>query len=215
MTRKCPSIFFGQLTQLVECHPYKVKVTGSSPVLPTKILGAFSSQQKSEMTHLKMKPLQWKMETQIRPIYLVASGTGLRGIFWQKQSIPLAKSLTGSSLQMKILGQAVCELEEYFSGQRKNFDLPLELTGTPFQKKVWAQLCKIPYGKTCAYKDIASRIKNAKAMRAVGTANGKNPFCIVIPCHRVIAADGSLGGYTGGLALKGQLLALEQGSARE
>lgn len=159
-----------------------------------------------------MKQLQWKMDTPIQPIYLVASRTGLQGIFWQKQAIPLAKSLSGSATEIKILKQAVCELGDYFSGKRKKFDLPLEMTGTPFQKQVWTQLSQIPYGKTCSYKDIACQIKNAKAMRAVGTANGKNPFCIVIPCHRVIAADGSIGGYTGGLEIKMKLLALEQRS---
>ena len=81
--------------------------------------------------------------------------------------------------------------------------------GTDFQKQVWNQLCKIPYGNTVAYKEIAEKIKNKKAVRAVGTANGKNPICIMIPCHRVISADGSLGGYSWGLSIKTKLLALE------
>jgi methylated-DNA-[protein]-cysteine S-methyltransferase len=157
-----------------------------------------------------MTPLQWQMDSQIRPIYLVASATGLQGIFWHKQNVPMAKSLKGATPEVKILKQAVCELEEYFLGKRTQFNLPLEMSGTKFQKQVWTQLSKIPYGKTCSYKDVASRIKNPKAMRAVGTANGKNPFCIVIPCHRVIAADGSIGGYTGGLDIKVKLLTLEQ-----
>ena len=103
------------------------------------------------------------------------------------------------------------ELKEYFSGKRKKFSVPLNAQGTAFQKSVWNQLSKIPYGKTVSYRDIAIKIKNKKAVRAVGTANGKNPFCIIIPCHRVIAADGSLGGYSGGIQFKKKLLALETG----
>ena len=83
------------------------------------------------------------------------------------------------------------------------------MAGTAFQKKVWQELYKIPFGKTAAYKDIAKGIKNAKAVRAVGSANGKNPICVIIPCHRVIAADGSIGGYSGGSDIKKKLLKLE------
>lgn len=157
-----------------------------------------------------MTQLQWQMKTPIRPIYLVASSTGLQGIHWEKQCLAMAKSLNGGAPEIKILKKAVCELQEYFAGKRTQFNLPLQMNGTNFQKQVWTQLSKIPFGKTCSYKDIASRIKNHKAVRAVGSANGKNPFCIVIPCHRVIAADGSLGGYTGGLDIKVKLLAIEQ-----
>lgn len=153
--------------------------------------------------------LQWLMKSKIGPLYLVASEKGLQGVHWKKQSAPMMKSLNGSSLQIKSLAQAVEQLEEYFSGKRKKFDLPLHFQGTEFQKKVWKQLSKIPYGKTYSYRDIARKIKNEKAVRAVGTANGKNPFCIIVPCHRVIAADGTLGGYTGGLKLKTRLLGLE------
>jgi methylated-DNA-[protein]-cysteine S-methyltransferase len=107
------------------------------------------------------------------------------------------------------LVQAEAELEEYFAGRRRKFDVPLDLVGTDFQKQVWHQLLKIPYGRTCSYADIAREIENPKAVRAVGAANGRNPICVIVPCHRVIAADGSLGGYTGGLDKKRQLLTLE------
>lgn len=98
------------------------------------------------------------------------------------------------------------QLYEYFVGDRQEFDLELLFEGTNFQKKVWKQLMKIPYGKTVSYKDIALVIKNEKAVRAVGSANGRNPISIIIPCHRVIAHDGTMGGYGGGLWRKEWLL---------
>ncbi len=98
------------------------------------------------------------------------------------------------------------QLQEYFAGKRKKFELPLELEGTEFQKKVWKALMKIPYGKTASYGEIAGKINNKKAVRAVGGANNKNKIAIVIPCHRVIGADGSLTGYAGGLNIKQWLL---------
>jgi len=153
--------------------------------------------------------LQWLMKSKIGPLYLVASSKGLQGVHWKKQPAPMAKSLKGNTPEIKTLALAVEQLDEYFSGARKKFDLSLDAQGTDFQKSVWKQLSKIPYGKTYSYQDIARKIKNPKAVRAVGTANGKNPFCIIVPCHRVIAADGTLGGYNGGLKLKTQLLDLE------
>lgn len=108
------------------------------------------------------------------------------------------------------LTKAARQLAEYFEGKRKEFDLPLAPQGTPFQLKVWRALCSIPYGKTASYADIAAKIKNPKACRAVGMANNKNPLSIFIPCHRVVGANGSLTGYGGGLPLKKKLLDLEQ-----
>ena len=108
------------------------------------------------------------------------------------------------------LKNAVEQLDQYFGGERKEFSLQLLISGTAFQKKVWKALQNIPYGQTASYKDIAEAIGNKKAMRAVGNANGKNHFPVVIPCHRVIAANKSLGGYSAGLWRKEYLLALEQ-----
>jgi methylated-DNA-[protein]-cysteine S-methyltransferase len=102
------------------------------------------------------------------------------------------------------------QLQEYFKGKRQQFELPLQVYGTPFQVKVWNQLAKIPYGKTVSYKQIAQKIKQPAATRAVGNANGRNPVPIVIPCHRVIATDGKLGGYSAGLEIKQRLLDLER-----
>lgn len=153
--------------------------------------------------------LQFAMESEIGTIFLVASAKGLRGVHLSKQSIPMVHRLAGEEPELKILQQASKQLTEYFRGKRKSFNVPFDVLGTPFQKKVWNALSTIPYGKTASYKDIAEKIRNKKAFRAVGTANGKNPLCIIVPCHRVIAADGTLGGYSGGLSIKKKLLALE------
>ncbi|MFC3193270.1 methylated-DNA--[protein]-cysteine S-methyltransferase [Marinicella sediminis] len=124
-----------------------------------------------------------------------------------------------SSLYFKPPEQADCpnehtsmcaqQLDAYFQGQQTSFDVPLDVNGTAFQKQVWQALQDIPYGQVASYRDIAIAIGNPKAMRAVGAANGKNPVSIVVPCHRVIGADGSLTGYAGGLSRKQHLLQLE------
>ena len=105
---------------------------------------------------------------------------------------------------------AFFQLEEYLGGERQNFDLPLNPKGTSFQQKVWSCLYKIPYGETRSYRDIAIQTGNENAVRAVGTANNKNPIPIFIPCHRVIGSDGKLVGYAGGLELKQKLLDIEK-----
>ncbi|WP_233267382.1 methylated-DNA--[protein]-cysteine S-methyltransferase [Paraglaciecola sp. L3A3] len=105
---------------------------------------------------------------------------------------------------------ALTQLAEYFAGQRAKFDLSLDTNGTLFQQKVWQQLLTIPIGETCSYADIANKINNPKAVRAVGAANGKNPIAIIVPCHRVIGSNGSLTGYAWGTQIKADLLTLEQ-----
>lgn len=101
------------------------------------------------------------------------------------------------------------QLEEYLKGERKKFSIPLDIKGTEFQKKVWNELSRISFGKTVSYKEIAKNIGNSKAMRAVGKVTGQNPVCILIPCHRVINANGKPGGYSGGVKLKEKFLELE------
>ena len=108
-----------------------------------------------------------------------------------------------------ILLQTKAQLNKYFKGELKDFSIPLKLTGTDFQKKVWQALLQIPYGKTISYKQESINIGNEKAFRAVANANGKNPISIIIPCHRVINSNGKLGGYTGGIKKKVFLLGLE------
>ncbi|AGF54449.1 methylated-DNA--[protein]-cysteine S-methyltransferase [Clostridium saccharoperbutylacetonicum] len=118
--------------------------------------------------------------------------------------------IEGSKTELLI--EIVKQLDEYFDGTRKVFDLPIEPEGTEFQKKVWKALIEIPYGETKSYGEIAKIIGNDKAARAVGMANNKNPIAIIIPCHRVIGANGNLVGYAGGLELKEKLLELEKRS---
>jgi AraC family transcriptional regulator of adaptative response/methylated-DNA-[protein]-cysteine methyltransferase len=119
-----------------------------------------------------------------------------------------ASLVPGTNRWLTLLKQ---QLDEYFAGMRRGFDLPLEFPGTPFQQQVWSALLEIPYGSTCSYKDIARKVGRPDATRAVGTANGMNRIAIVIPCHRVVNANGDLGGYGGGLWRKRLLLDLEQG----
>jgi methylated-DNA-[protein]-cysteine S-methyltransferase len=109
-----------------------------------------------------------------------------------------------------LIREAAAQLTEYFNGARQDFDLPLLLEGTEFQRAVWDILRTIPYGKTSAYRDIAIRMGKPKAYRAVGLANNRNPIAIIVPCHRVIGRDGSLTGYAGGLPVKQYLLDLEK-----
>jgi methylated-DNA-[protein]-cysteine S-methyltransferase len=110
--------------------------------------------------------------------------------------------------------ETICQLQAYFRGELKDFSLPLALDGTPFQLSVWKNLLAIPYGKTISYGQLADRIRQPKAVRAVGLANGQNPIPIVIPCHRVIGSNGKLTGYGGGLPVKEKLLALESRQMR-
>ena len=113
-------------------------------------------------------------------------------------------------IRSELSDKTVLQLEEYFDGRRKEFDIPIKLRGTEFQKKVWNELLKIPYGATVSYKDIAIKIGNPKACRAVGMANHNNPILIIVPCHRVINENNKLGGYALGLDLKRKLLELEK-----
>ena len=125
------------------------------------------------------------------------------------QFVPVSQLNAGKPEQQLLL-TSITQMQQYLQGSRLSFDLPLDITlGTPFQQKVWQALQDIPYGETISYATLAKRVDNPKGFRAVANANGKNPFSVSIPCHRVIASDGKLGGYTGGLDKKEYLLALE------
>lgn len=152
--------------------------------------------------------LQKKIQTPIGPLFFLFHPEHILGIFWEAQKLPQVQ--VEEHLFSKIIEQTESQLKEYFHGKRKSFDLSLNLQGTEFQKKVWKAVASIPYGKTLSYKELAEKIQNPKAVRAVGTANAKNPFCILIPCHRVIAHNGDLGGYSGGLMIKQKLLEIEK-----
>ncbi len=150
------------------------------------------------------------ISTPVGNLHLVADSNSLYAVTFDKNWKEFKKMFDSlEEGENFILKQAKRQLAEYFKGKRSKFDLPIALTGTPFQKKVWASLEKIPYGKTRSYKEQATLIRSPKAVRAVGSANGKNPLCIVLPCHRVIGSNGSLTGYGGGLANKKILLELE------
>jgi methylated-DNA-[protein]-cysteine S-methyltransferase len=136
---------------------------------------------------------------------LVASGRGLCEVLWGSAG---RKPQTGNA----VLQTAATQLEEYFAGTRRVFDLQLDLLGTPFQVRTWSALAEIPYGTTVSYGEQARRLGVPRAARAVGAANGSNPLPIVLPCHRVIGANGALTGYGGGLDMKRWLLAHERGS---
>lgn len=133
-----------------------------------------------------------------------ASGRGLAG--WLHRRAPDARCEEGDEPNRA----AATQILEYLDGKRTEFDLPLDLRGTPFQHSVWEKLLEIPYGETRSYQEIARAVRRPRALRAVGNANGANPVSLVVPCHRVVASGGKLGGYAGGLSLKARLLAMER-----
>ena len=151
-------------------------------------------------------------------LLIIGNQTGLHSVSFIRKDEHLkyerSKEITVDDLRLKraagSLDKALKQIDEYFRGERKDFKLSLSPVGTVFQQKVWKELQKIPYGQTIDYKTLATRIGNPNASRAVGMANSKNPIGIVIPCHRVIGANGKLTGYAGGLDNKQLLLELEQ-----
>ena len=128
------------------------------------------------------------------------------------ESIELVDKIDSNNERSMLSDKIFDQIDKYLKGEVKKFDIydKLEITGTDFQKSIWQELINIPYGETRTYKDIAQKINNPKALRAVGTAIGKNPFFIIIPCHRVIRSDGKMGGFAYGLDVKEKLLELEK-----
>jgi len=149
------------------------------------------------------------MESPIGKLLIAGDDDAVRRIAFPKDGTPWKPEAGWTESGNGALAEAVRQLREYFAGRRTEFDLPLAPEGTGFQEKVWRKLQEIPYGKTISYGELARRVGNPKASRAVGSANGKNQIPIVIPCHRVIASDGGLGGFGGGLTVKAKLLDLE------
>lgn len=149
------------------------------------------------------------MESPVGPLRLVAGDRGLRAILWGAEDVERIASVDESELvdgSTPVLDEAVRQLEEYFAGTRRDFDLPLDPAGTPFQQSAWMVLRTIPYGQTISYGQQASRLGDPNKARAVGAANGKNPLSIVVPCHRVIGSGGQLTGFAAGLDVKSWLL---------
>jgi methylated-DNA-[protein]-cysteine S-methyltransferase len=154
-----------------------------------------------------------RFESPVGPLLLAGSKNGLQLVSFGAGN-RTSRVDPEWRLDNSVFAEVVDQLQSYFAGKRKNFDLALVLEGTDFQKRVWAALRKIPYGGTISYKELAEIIGSPKAVRAVGAANGANPIPIIIPCHRVIGNDGSLTGFGGGLQLKKQLLELESRQPR-
>jgi len=165
--------------------------------------------------------LQKKLyQSPIGPLTIIANDKAVTGVhfgdlteisFLQKvvcNNVYQTENSCDEAIQ-SLLSETIHQLTQYFAGQRKEFDLPLEPNGTDFQKRVWANLLKIPYGETRSYRQIAEMSNCPKGFRAVGLANNRNPIVIIIPCHRVIGSDGSLTGFGGGMGSKEFLLGLE------
>ena len=154
------------------------------------------------------------MDSAVGRLKLVAKGSKLCAILWESEGPDRVRLGPMHEAQNSaILEEAQRQLHEYFARKRNVFELEVDFVGTDFQTKVWQALLTIPYGKTRSYGQIATQIGHAKAVRAVGAANGRNPISIITPCHRVIGASGDLTGFAGGLAAKKWLLALESGPA--
>src|SRR5262245_47640480 len=151
-----------------------------------------------------------RMDSPVGQLKLVADESSLIAVLWPNDK-PLRINLDEmwEDPHHPVLGEAERQLTEYFKGERTTFELPIRLCGTAFQKQVWQELRRIPYGHTRSYGQLAIAIGNGLASRAVGLANSKNPLSIIVPCHRVIGTSGKLTGFAGGLETKARLLALE------
>ena len=161
------------------------------------------------MTQRPMKVLTTFVDSPVGQLFLAADDEGLRAIEFRDNRHPVKRDGDWCEGDNAVLRKAAKQLGEYFAGKRRDFDLPLSPHGTDFQRGVWQTLATIPYGETISYAQLAQRVGKPSASRAVGAANGRNPLPIVLPCHRVIGADGSLTGFGGGLPTKQYLLKLE------
>lgn len=163
-----------------------------------------STPRSAELVRLDYAPY----ESPIGMLHLFATPTELVRIDFRAPPKSVT-ALAPKAPKNPVLRRTISQLKEYFAGRRTKFELPLAMIGTPFQMRVWKELSRIPFGETISYGEQAKRVGAGKAYRAVGTANGRNPIPIVVPCHRVIASGGGLGGYGGGLGMKSKLLKLE------
>ena len=149
-------------------------------------------------------------DSPIGELLALGDGQALRGLYMQEGKTAIAVDPEWKQADTPFV-EVRAQLGDYFAGRRTSFDLPLAMAGSPFQRRVWQALCDIPYGETISYGELARRVGVPSASRAVGVANGHNPVAVIVPCHRVIGADGSLTGYGGGLERKRLLLELEAG----
>ncbi len=149
------------------------------------------------------------IDSPVGPLLLAADADGLRLIEFSQPRHPVKRSAEWQEGTLPVLDATRTQLDQYFAGQRTTFELPLSPRGTPFQRDIWTALAGIPYGQTISYGAVATCAGHAGAMRAVGAAVGRNPVPIVVPCHRVMGADGRMTGFSGGLPVKRELLVLE------
>jgi methylated-DNA-[protein]-cysteine S-methyltransferase len=149
------------------------------------------------------------MQSVIGPLLIAADERGIHAIRFARGDEP-AEPDHDWRRDDHLLREAVRQLEAWFAGEIREFDLPLAPVGTPFQHRVWDELLEVPYGTTATYAEIAARIGQPTATRAVGAANGRNPIPIIVPCHRIIGSNGTLTGYAGGVSIKRMLLAVER-----
>ncbi len=152
---------------------------------------------------------QADIDTPLGRVRLARTARGLAGLWFEGQKHHPGELTVPRRDDDALLREAASQLQRYFRGSLARFDLPLDLQGTPFQRSVWQALQRIPAGRTCSYGELARRLGAPQAVRAVGAAVGRNPASLVVPCHRVLGADGSLTGYAGGLERKRALLTLE------
>ena len=164
-----------------------------------------SGEKTSELTHPKQ---QLEIQSLIGPIFIIASKKLIHSITNKRNS--RYEMVDSKDSFYPILVKAQEQIQDYLAGKRKKFNLPFAFQGTLFQESIWSEISRIPYGKKISYKELAERIKKPQAARAVGTAVGKNPLCLIIPCHRIIGSNGEIGGFSMGAETKKKLLKLEQ-----
>jgi len=167
------------------------------------------------MDNLTKRHVYKHVNSPVGTLTLVATDDGLAAILWEHERPHRVRvNLEAEDRRHPVLVETERQLAEYFAGRRKRFALKLDVSGTPFQRKVWNALLTIPFGETRSYAQIAKQIGHPSAVRAVGAANGRNPLSIVAPCHRVIGSTGALTGFAAGLEVKARLLALEGAEPR-
>jgi methylated-DNA-[protein]-cysteine S-methyltransferase len=164
------------------------------------------ARQNARSEEFVLKPIR----SPVGDLRLVGNNNGLAAVLWAvERPRRVVLNIVGEHCEHPILVETERQLQEYFAGDRRAFDLKLNFQGTAFQKRVWAALLRIPFGETRTYRQIAVELGNSNATRAVGAANGRNPISIITPCHRLVGTDGSLTGFAGGLEAKAYLLNLE------
>ena len=170
-----------------------------------------STRLTAERPQSKGRHVKKTIASPVGTLTLIATDNGLAAILWENDRLDRVRlDVRAENPHHPILVETERQLAEYFAGERREFSVTLDVTGTPFQREVWTALLAIPFGETRSYRTIAEQIGRPGAVRAVGAANGRNPVSIITPCHRVIGSSGSLTGFAGGLGVKAYLLALEQ-----